>query len=108
MNYFLILIILGMPSSAWAKRIVLEIPDEEIAIVEHDVYDAETWIKSAWEGKVSKCKERLIKQEIKTAVEKGESVPAGQDNIIKKAFSRPEYESRKKYEERMERERDLK
>jgi hypothetical protein len=78
-----------------AKSIVLNIPDNDAKIVENDVVDAEQWIKDAWAGKLSNCKKRLIKSEIDRSVQSGEALPAGEDAIVQKAFSRPDYKNRK-------------
>jgi len=88
-------IILSLAMTAEAKNVVLNIPDEEIAIVENDVVDAEQWLKDAWAGKVSKCKERLVKKEVDQSIKDGETLPAGQDAIVSKHFARPDYKSRK-------------
>ena len=81
--------------NAYAKTITLNIPDDEIKIVENDVVDAEQWMRDAWAGKVNNCKKRLIKSEIDLSVSKGESIPAGEAAIVQKYFSRPDYKSRK-------------
>lgn len=100
MKYFYILSILVFSSTfLHARQITLDIPDEEIAIVENDVLDAEQWIKEAWNGKVNRCKERLIKSEIKKSVENNESLPAGEEAIVNKAFTRPDYKNRKQRDE---------
>lgn len=91
----LLCFMLFLPSILQAKTITLNIPDEEIKIVENDVLDAEQWIKDAWKGKVNKCKDRLIRSEIDTSIGKGEAIPAGDTAIIDKAFKRPEYKNRK-------------
>ena len=88
-----------------AKTVTLNIPDDEIKIVENDVIDAEQWIIDAWRGKVDHCKGRLIQSEIERSIKQKEALPAGDDAIIKKAFDRPDYESRKKREGRIEQER---
>jgi hypothetical protein len=90
-----ILVALLFVSPLQAKTITLEIPDQDIKIVENDVIDAEQWIREAWAGKLNKCKERLLNQEIKRSVDVGESLPAGDTAIIQKAFNRTDYESRK-------------
>ena len=96
MKKFIILILFCSPVQA--KVITLDIPDTDIAIIEHDVVDAEQWIKDAVAGKLAKCKERLLKKEIETSVKNGETLPAGEVAIIQKAFDRPEYKSRKEIE----------
>lgn len=91
----LFLLILLLASTANAKQIVLDIPDNDIKIVENDVVDAERWIKDAWAGKLEKCKQRLVKSEIETSIKNGESLPGGEDAIAEKALSRPEFKPRK-------------
>ena len=78
-----------------AKQIVLDIPDQEIKIVENDVIDAEQWLIDAWKGKVDHCKGRMIQAEVDRSIKDKEALPAGDDLIIKKAFDRPDYQDRK-------------
>lgn len=82
-------------SEAMSKEIRWTIPDSEVAIVENDVIDAEQWIKEAWAGKVSKCKSRIIKAETAISIKGNETLPAGEDAIVNKYFSRPDYKKRK-------------
>lgn len=78
-----------------AKTVTLNLPDDEVAIVENDVPDAVQWIKDAWAGKVNNCKGRMVKEEIDLSVKNGEAIPAGEDAIIQKHMSRPGYKNRK-------------
>lgn len=94
MKKFLFLAIF-IATNAHARRIVLDIPDQDIAVVENDVIDAEQWIKDAWAGKVSKCQDRIIKAEIDRSLQGGESLPTGRAGIIGKAMKRSDYKSRK-------------
>lgn len=89
-----------------AKIIQLNIEDDDIKIVEHDVIDAEEWLLAAWKGKVSKCRERLIKKEVEESVQSQEPLPAGEDAILEKALKRPGYESRRQREDRFKREKE--
>lgn len=93
MNIFFFIFLL-IASTAQAKQIVLDIPDNDIKIVENDVFDAEKWIKDAWAGKLAKCKSRLVASEVAVSVKNGETLPAGEDAIVQKAFSRTDYKSR--------------
>lgn len=85
----------SVPTRIQAKSVTFNIPDEEVKIVENDVLDAEEWLRNAWQGKLNKCKERLIKAEVDRSIKDGESIPAGESEIIDKAFKRPDYKSRK-------------
>jgi hypothetical protein len=85
---------------AQAKTIKLEVLDDDVKIIENDVVDAEQWVRNAWVGKVNRCKERLIKEEIAISINSGESIPAGDTAIIEKHFSRNGYENRKQRDER--------
>lgn len=104
MKHLLLIVLFVSPISA--RQIVLDIPDEDIAIVENDVVDAEEWILGAWTGKLNKCKERFIKAEVDESVKEGTAIPAGEEAIIQKRFSRPGYESRKQRDEREKREKE--
>jgi hypothetical protein len=96
--YVFLVVFMASIGIVYSKQITLNIPDEEIAIVENDVVDAEQWIKDAWSGKVNKCKERLVKQEVDQSIKDGETLPAGKDAIVSKHFARPDYKSRKEAE----------
>ena len=92
-------LLVAISGSIEAKKITLEIPDIEISVVENDVVDAEQWIRDAWAGKVNRCEERMINEEIKQSVLHGESIPAGRSAIINKALNRPTYKNRKQREQ---------
>ncbi len=85
-----------------AKTITLTIPDSDIKVVEHDVLDAEQWIRDAWAGKLNKCKQRLINQEIEKSMNESSALPAGEAAVIQKALNRPGYENRKQRDAREE------
>ncbi len=99
-----ILTILLVGKLSYAKQITLNIPDDEIKIVENDVLDAENWLTTAWKMKVAGCRQRMIKQEIDQSIKNQEPIPAGEDAILEKALKRPGYESRKQREKRLEKE----
>lgn len=95
MKHITFIILLTCSLTCEAKQIILDIPDNDMKIVENDVLDAEQWIKDAWAGKLNKCKERLLDQEVSRSVKDGETLPAGDTAIIQKAFARPDYKNRK-------------
>jgi hypothetical protein len=82
-----------------AKTITLDIPDNDIKIVENDVVNAEQWIKDAWAGKLASCKKRIVQTEVDRSIKSSESIPAGDDAIVTKVFSDPKYKSRKQIED---------
>lgn len=98
MKYLYVLFLIFVSSNCYAKKITLDIPDKDIQVVENDVMDAEEWIRNAWNGKLNKCKERLIKQEVDTSIKNGEVIPSNENEIIDKALSRPNYKNRKERE----------
>ena len=79
-----------MCGSVQARQIVLDIPDEDIAIVESIVVDAEKWIQNAWAGKLEKCKQRVIDREVKLSIKENKEIPAGKDLIIDEYLKRPD------------------
>lgn len=85
-------------SQLHAVKITLDIPADEIAVVQNDVVDAEDWIRAAWKGKVEKCSSRIVDAETKLSIERSESIPAGQQAIVEKYLSRPGYKNRKERE----------
>lgn len=94
-RFLLFLSLFLITGAVHARQIVLNIPDQDIRIVENDVVDAEQWIKDAWAGKLSKCKERIIKAEIDKSLQEGTAIPVKKDEIVAKALSRPQYKNRK-------------
>lgn len=94
MKAFLLFLCCSIPSTGFCRTITLDIPDGDIKIVEHDVISAEDWIRNAWAGKLNNCKKRIAQEEIKKSVDASEALPAGQDAIIQKFMSRPEYKNR--------------
>lgn len=96
MRTLFLFIFLCVASNAYAKNIVLTIPDDDIKIVENDVFDAEQWIRDAWNGKLSKCKSRIVKSEIDRLVKENKAVPSGGEDAIAKSYiDGPLYKSRK-------------
>jgi hypothetical protein len=75
--------------------ITLNIPDDEIKIVENDVISADQWIRDAWAGKLAKSKARIVEAEVSRSVSRGEAVPAGEAAIISQFLARPGYKNRK-------------
>lgn len=98
MKKFIFIAIFFIVGNLHARQVVLDIPDTDIKIVEHDVPDAEEWLKNAWAGKLFRCKERLAKQEVDRSLKNAETIPAGLDAVVQKAFLRPDYKSRKDME----------
>ncbi len=105
---FLILI----SSIAEAKDVIVAVPDgsqafvviastTEVKVIENDVLDSNQWLQDAWKGKLNSCKKRLIRQELDKSIQEaaqgtiGPMVPLTETAIIDKAFSRPDYLSRK-------------
>lgn len=93
MKHILFLLLIS-PSLAWAKTITIEIPDQDIAIIESIVPDTEEWIQNAVDGKLNACRKRIIKREIGLSVKKKETLPAGEDAIIQKYLNRPDGDKR--------------
>ncbi len=87
-------LLIFLPIPLGAQQIVLDIPDSDIKIVEHDVPSAEEWIRAAWAGKLSNCRKRMVQDEIKKSITAGNSLPAGESAIIQQYMSRTDYQSR--------------
>lgn len=86
---------LFLTTEVHARKITLDIPDQDIAIVENDVVDAEQWIKEAWTGKLNKCRDRMITAETTRSIQAGETLPNSSSAIISKAMKRSDYKNRK-------------
>jgi hypothetical protein len=79
---------LVLTSQVEARQIVLDIPDEEIALVETYVVDAEQWIKDAWKGKVNNRADRLFRDEIEHCINTGASLPHSKEEAIQNGMKR--------------------
>lgn len=95
-------ILMGFVSPAFAKPLegsvlrAIGASDEEIKIVEHDVFNAEDWIVTAWKSKVESCKNRMINEEQRRLIESNQPVPKRSD-IIKLCLGK-QYKSRRQRE----------
>lgn len=96
-----LLLLLLLPLPVQARQIVLDIPDQDIKIVEQIVVDSDKWIRAAWAGKVSKCKERIRRIEMELAEKENGSVPANLDAICQKYLARPGIKSAKEVEDEL-------
>lgn len=77
------------------KKFQLELTDDEVKILEHDLLNIYDWIAGAIAGKINNCKKRaaieyreLLKQEGATLL------PANDDVAVASLFARPDYKNR--------------
>ena len=83
------------------KKIEINLTDDEIKILEHDLLDLDEWVKNAVKGKIENCKKRaaIVYREI-LKTEGASMVPANDDVAAKQLFLRSDYENRKKRDEK--------
>ncbi len=92
---FILTLLIMTPFLAHSKSVCVDANPTDIAIVETYVPDAQKWLQEAWKGKVHKRKETMIKEEVDRSIQNSEVIPAGDDAIIHKAMTRPDYKTRK-------------
>ncbi len=91
---FLLTISLSILSVAYSRTIILEIPDEDIAIVEHYVEDAEEWLVTAWKNKLESRRNAFIKEELEKLGPEDE-LPVSKMDLVRARLSSPGYKKRK-------------
>jgi hypothetical protein len=76
--------------------IQIEITDEELACFKHDVLESpEVWLTKAWQGKASKCKGRMIQQELpKVLADPAPKQITDEASLVQTILSRPDYKDR--------------
>jgi len=82
-----------------ARDITINVPDEDIRIMENDVVDAEEWILTMIANKIVNCRERLIKKEVELSLSNQEQIPDNPESIVQKHLSRPDYKNRSERDE---------
>ena len=79
---------------------IMEISDTDKKCLKNDLLDIEDWIVKAIEGKINKCKKRLIREWQQKLMDDPnvENIPANEDSLIELVTSRPDYKNREKRE----------
>jgi len=82
--------------SFWVA-VCIDVPQEEIDIMNDIVMDHQEWLSNAWEGKVSNSKSKIIKKEIERAKKDKRAIDlSDEDAVIKNRLSTHGYKPRKK------------
>lgn len=78
-------------------EIKITISDEDVDALEHDLLDVKEWVRKAVEGKIAKCRKRLIQQGYPDLLKDPDvtSLPATEDELVRVIQSRPGYQKRK-------------
>ncbi len=78
------------------KIITINLTDEQVACLEHDLLDIDDWVQKAIDGKVNQCTKRLVKewQPKFFADPDVTSIPGAQDEFIAAVQARPDYKNR--------------
>lgn len=80
--------------SLWVA-IYIDVPQEELDIVEDSSFEAQEWLENAWRGKVNRSKDRIIRKEIEQSLGEGSPIPNTKEEIIEKHLNRPGYKKRR-------------
>ena len=82
--------------SFWVA-VCINVPKEEIDIMNDIVMDHQEWLQEAWDGKVNNSKSRIIKKEINRSVKDRRAIDlSNEDQVIRNRLRTPGYKSRKK------------
>lgn len=82
------------------KKILIELSDFEVRVLENDLMDVDAWVHEAVAGKISNCKGRLANVERQKLTNEGvKSVPSSVDELCELAMGRKGYKNRKKRED---------
>lgn len=75
---------------------IMEISGTDKKCLKNDLLDIEDWIIKAIEGKINKCKKRLIREwQQKLMVDSSvKTIPANEEDFIKLITSHPDYKNR--------------
>lgn len=87
-----------------AKKINLEFSNLDNKCLENDLLDVDDWFEKAKDGKINKCKKRLMKEWYpKLMKDKNvDTIPANEEDLLNLIFSRPDYKNRVDREEENE------
>lgn len=78
------------------KRIVIDLTDAEVTVLQHDLLDIDQWVRNAITGKVTACTKRLA-DEARRVLEADPAVttmPAKPAALIAEYLKRPDYKNR--------------
>ena len=77
-------------------RQIMEISDTDKKCLKNDLLDIEDWILKAIEGKINKCKKRLVREWYPKLMADPEvdSIPANEEDLVELVTSRPDYKNR--------------
>lgn len=70
----------------YAQDITLHLNDQDVQVVEIYEGKVDVVLKSSFDEKVKRLKERLISETVKDSIKKSEIIPAGEDAIIIKGI----------------------
>ena len=77
----------------------LELTDDEVKILKHDLLDIKEWINGAILGKINNCKKRAANEYRQNLKAEGALlVPASDDVAVKEYFARSNYKNREERE----------
>lgn len=81
--------------------ITINLSDDDLAVLQHDLVDPAEWIQQAVNSKVHKCRSRLINQELPKLIADPDvsDIPADESQLVKAIRTRPDYKDRKARDE---------
>jgi site-specific recombinase XerD len=82
-------------------QIQVNLSDEQVKSLEHDLLDLNDWVQKAVEGKISKCKDRMIQQWMPKLMADPDivNIPADESQMIKMIVNHKNYKNRSLKEE---------
>lgn len=78
-------------------RIEVNLSEEEVLCLNHDLLDIDQWVQEAVKGKVNNCKKRMVNEWMPKLLQDPdvESIPADESKLLSMIGSHKDYKSRK-------------
>lgn len=79
------------------NKIIMEISATDLKCLKNDLLNPEDWFIKALEGKINKCKKRLIKEWYQKLLKDPsvDTIPGNEEDLLNFIFSRPDHKNRK-------------
>ena len=78
------------------NKVIMEISQTDLKCLKNDLLDPEDWFVKALEGKINKCKKRLMREWYPKlmADPNVDTIPADEEGLLNLIFSHPDYKNR--------------
>jgi len=76
------------------NKVIMEISATDLKCLKNDLLDSEDWFVKALEGKINKCKKRMMREWIPKLRSKGLSIPANDEELVDLILAQSDYKNR--------------